>query len=232
MGAEKNAVEKCGGKLVFTKGKLYSSTKILNNNFEDFNLGKKIDEIYKNQTDRIASLNEFSRTLNKVKNEKFWLSVKLYLMYIIILLNGTPSKENILSVKFENKKIYFGGTIPVVNTIAEISRNVTFASLIKSKSIHKILKKNINQAIKTKFFYEKNYKDIFKTVLLILIIERNFLNIMIFNNIEYFNSALKNFLNKNLRKFDKVIICDFGHGLFNSEIINYKKQNLSVLIFN
>ena len=61
MGAEKNAVEKCGGKLVFTKGKLYSSTKILNNNFEDFNLGKKkIDEIYKNQTDRIASLNEFA----------------------------------------------------------------------------------------------------------------------------------------------------------------------------
>ena len=44
---------------------------------------------------------------------------------------------------------------------------------------------------------------------------------------------MKNFLNKNLRKFDKVIICDFGHGLFNSEIINLiqKKQNLSVLIF-
>ena len=41
LGAEKNAVEKFGGRLIFTKGKLYSSTKILNNNFEDFNLGKK-----------------------------------------------------------------------------------------------------------------------------------------------------------------------------------------------
>ena len=103
---------------------------------------KKIDEIYKNQTDRIASLNEFSRTLNKVKNEKILVIGEIIFdVYNHSTQLGTPSKENILSVKFENKKIYFGGTIPVVNTIAEISRNVTFASLIKSKSIHKILKK-------------------------------------------------------------------------------------------
>ena len=113
--------------------------------------------------------------------KKFWLSVKLYLMYIIILLSLEHLPKKIyFSVKFENKKIYFGGTIPVVNTIAEISRNVTFASLIKSKSIHKILKKNINQAIKTKFFFMKKIIKIYlRLVLLILIIERNFLNIMI-----------------------------------------------------
>ena len=50
LGIEKDAVEKHGGKLIVTKGKLFSSTKILNNNFEDFNLGKKkIDEIYRKQ---------------------------------------------------------------------------------------------------------------------------------------------------------------------------------------
>ena len=90
-------------------------------------------------------------------------------MYIIILLGGTPS--NVLSVKFENKKIYFGGTIPVVNTIAEISRNMTLHRLLKTNQ-YKILK-NINHNQK-KFFYEKKYKDIFGLVLLILI-ERNFL---------------------------------------------------------
>lgn len=234
LGAEKNAVEKCGGKLVFTKGKLYSSTKILNNNFEDFNLGKKkIDEIYKNQTDRIASLNEFSRTLNKVKNEKILVIGEIILdVYNHSTQLGTPSKENILSVKFENKKIYFGGTIPVANTIAEISRNVTFASLIKSKSIHKILKKNINQAIKTKFFYEKNYKDIFKTRFIDTNNRKKFFEYYDFNNIEYFNSALKNYLNKNLRKFDKVIICDFGHGLFNSEIINLIQKKAKFICAN
>ena len=43
---------------------------------------------------------------------------------------------------------------------------------------------------------------------------------------------MKNFLNKNLRKFDKVIICDFGHGLFNSEIINLIQKKAKFICAN
>jgi rfaE bifunctional protein nucleotidyltransferase chain/domain len=234
LGAEKNAVEKFGGRLIFTKGKLYSSTKILNNNFEDFNLGKKkIDEIYKDQSDKIYALNEFNKALNKVKNEKILIIGEIIFdVYNHSTQLGTPSKENILSVKFENKKKYFGGTIPVVNTISEISKNVTFASLMKSKSIHKILKRNINQNVKTKFFYEKNFKDIFKTRFIDVNNRKKFFEYYDFNNIEYFNLALKNYLNKNIRKFDKVIICDFGHGLFNSEIINLIQNKAKFICAN
>ena len=55
------------------------------------------------------------------------------------------------------------------------------------------MKKNrfINESTKTKFF---EYYD--------------------FNNIEYTNNPLSNYLDKNLRKFDKVIVCDFGHMVY------------------
>ena len=234
LGIEKDAVEKHGGKLIVTKGKLYSSTKILNNNFEDFNLGKKIDEIYKTQVDKTLSLNEFNKALLKAKNEKILVIGEIIFdVYNYSTPLGTPSKENILSVKFENKKTYYGGTIPVVNTISEISKNVTFASLIKSKSMYKILKKNINKSVKTKLFYEKNFKEIFKTRFIDINNKKKFFEYYDFNNIQYFNLALKKYLNKNLKKFDKVIICDFGHGLFNSEIVDMiqKKLNLYVQIF-
>ena len=88
------------------------------------------------------------------------------MIFIITQLLLEHHQRKYSFVKFENKKTYYGGTIPVVNTISEISKNVTFASLIKSKSMYKILKKNINKIVKTKLFYEKNFKNI-KIVLLI-----------------------------------------------------------------
>ena len=234
LGIEKHAVEKHGGKLIVTRGKLYSSTKILNNNFEDFNLGKKkIDDIYKKQIDKTSSLKEFNSALNKARKEKILVIGEIIFdVYNYSTPLGTPSKENILSVKFENKKTYYGGTIPVVNTISEISKDVTFASLIKSKSMSTILRKNINKNVKIKFFYEKNFKEIFKTRFIDINNKKKFFEYYDFNNIQYFNLALKKYLNKNLKKFDKVIICDFGHGLFNSEIVDMIQKKAKFICAN
>ena len=38
-----------------------------------------------------------------------------------------------------------------------------------------------------------------------------------------------NFLKSNLKKFDKVIVCDFGHGLINDEGKKFEKIKISCI---
>ena len=72
LGIEKNAVEKYGGRLIVTKGKLFSSTKILNNNFEDFNLGKKkLMKFIENKLIKPYHLMNLIKHYLKLKMKKF-----------------------------------------------------------------------------------------------------------------------------------------------------------------
>lgn len=231
---EKSILEKNGGKLLFTKGQQYSSTTILNNIFEDFNLGKKrIDQIFNNEIEKSNLINEFSKTVEKIKKEKILIIGEVIMdEYRYSKPIGTPSKENILSVKYESKKTFVGGTVPVVNTISQLNNKITFVSLFNDKNDKNLIKKNIKNKVKVNLFYEKNFKEIYKTRFIDINKNQKFFEYYDFNNIEYSNSTLIKFLKKNLSKFDKVIICDFGHGLFNSELVNLIQKKSKFLCAN
>ena len=46
---------------------------------------------------------------------------------------GQPSKENILSSNTISSESFFGGAIPVVNNVSQMSNNVTFISVFNNK---------------------------------------------------------------------------------------------------
>ena len=100
----------------------------------------------------------------------------------------------------------------------------------KQSTLEKIKKTFKNDRINLKLFKKKNYLDIYK---------RRYLNNKNFSKIfevynfkdeDFYDENIKNYLSKNLKKFDKVIVCDFGHGLINSKIskiISSKSKFLS-----
>ena len=231
---ERNTVNKYGGKLIITKGERFSSTKLLNNKFEDFNPGQtKINELLINDHEKTKIKEEFSKVLTKVKKEKVLVIGEVILdEYRYSTPIGTPSKENILSVKYENKKTFIGGTVPVVKTISELNKNVTFVSLFKKKNIQHLIKKNLGKSAKCHLFYERNFKEIYKTRFIDINNKQKFFEFYDFNNIEYNNSSLFKYLNKNLSKFDKVILCDFGHGIFNEKITRLIQKKSKYLCAN
>ena len=231
---EKKTVNKYGGKLLITKGERFSSTKILNNKFDDFNPGKtKINQLLLNDKEKFKIKDEFSKVLVKVKNEKILVIGEVILdEYRYSTPIGTPSKENILSVKYEGKKTFIGGTVPVVKTILELNKNITFVSLYKKKNIRNLIKKNLGKNVKCHLFYEKKFKEIYKTRFIDINNKQKFFEFYDFNNTEYENSYLFNYLNKNLHKFDKVIICDFGHGIFNNKITKLIQKKSKYLCAN
>ena len=110
--------------------------------------------------------------------------------------------------------------MPIVKNISQLNNNITFVSLFKENSLKNKIKRYLGKKVKLKFFKQKNYKEVNKNRFINDATKAKFFEYYDFNNIEYENKLLNNYLNQDLKKFDRVIICDFGHGLFSKKIIN------------
>jgi bifunctional ADP-heptose synthase (sugar kinase/adenylyltransferase) len=135
-------------------------------------------------------------------------------------------------VNYLKKEEYIGGALPVALNVSEISKNVTFATFYKDSAIIKEIEKKDNKKIKYKFFLEKNYQEIKKNRFIDFHTKKKFFEFYEFSNIEFYNKQLEQFLIKNLCKFDKIIVCDFGHGMFNREVINIIQKYSKFLCLN
>lgn len=231
---EAKTVKKYGGELKFTNGKIFSSTAALNSGFEEF---KTIELIKKNnlikEIDKKKILRDYFSALKKIKKEKILVIGEIIIdNYFYSESLGTPSKENILSVNYLKKDKYFGGSLPVVKNISQLCDNVTFISLAQSKKLVSEIKKQINSNVNLQFFFPKNYKEVSKNRFIDINFKRKFFEFYEFNNVEIFNKELNKFLKNNLKKFDKVIVCDFGHGLFNKEVVSIIESNSNFSCIN
>ena len=219
---EKKITEKFGGNLIFTKGQKYSSTKILNENFQEFHfVNNSINKLLKNNQEKNKILERFYSDLKLFRNKKILIIGEVIIdTYIYSYPIGTPSKESILSVNYENQTSFLGGSVPVVKNISQLNNRITFVSLFKDTKLKSKIRKYLGSKVNLKFFRQKNYKEVKKNRFINESTKTKFFEYYDFNNIEYTNNPLSNYLDKNLRKFDKVIVCDFGHGLFTKRIVN------------
>jgi rfaE bifunctional protein nucleotidyltransferase chain/domain len=234
LGKEHLELKKIGGELKFTNGKTFSSTKILNNKIDTFKILRQIKK--ENQLKNINPLQvlkDYKTALKNIKKEKTLVIGEIILdNYLYSRPLGTPSKENILSVNYLKKDEYLGGTVPVVQNLSELNKNITFISLYNNNIIKKKIEKSLKNKVKVKLFYESSFKEIIKNRFVDISTKRKFFEYYDFNTIETKHKKIFQYLKKNLSKFKKVIVCDFGHGLFNKEIIQLLEKKSNFLCVN
>ena len=231
---ETQAVKKNSGKLIFTNGKQFSSSAIINSNFQEFSfIRKQLNNILNKEKDKNKIISDFDKFLKDIKKKKiliigeviidnYWYSEPL----------GTPSKENILSVSLKNNQSFLGGVIPVVKTIAEFSNNVELVTIYNNKLLKKRISKELDSSIKKRFFIQGNFYDVTKTRFINNRINTKIFEFYKFNNFNIENKNLYNFVNQNISKYDLVIVCDFGHGMFNEKLVSSIEKKSHYLCVN
>ena len=228
---EKKETIKMGGSLVTTTGKLYSSTKLLNLNFKNFNPATEILSSYSDKYKKYL-FQDYFKTLKKIKKDKILIMGEIIIDdYIVTDPLGKPSKEDILSVCYSNKRSYHGGVIPVVKNISQICDNVEMLTIYNNESLKKRIINNLDTKVKKNFIRVDQYEDIVKSRYL----NRN--NNKIFEVYKmkkkiYDLSKVYKFLIKKLSKYDHVIVCDFGHGLIDNKIIKLLTNKSKFLSLN
>ena len=164
LSKEKRAVIKNGGKIFFTSGRQHSSSKLINEKLDFLNDDQKknINKIKKNYS-RDSLKQKFEETIKKSKKDKILVIGEIIVdTYRYVEPLGQPSKENILSSNTISSESFFGGAIPVVNNVSQMSNNVTFISVFNNKKIKSTIKKKLNKKIKLKLFRNSNFIDIEK----------------------------------------------------------------------
>lgn len=231
---EKNAVQKNGGKIFFTQGKLYSSTKILNQNFVEFSDEQKLI---------INKIKKEFKTSNLIKKLKELKKLKILVIgeaiideYIFCEAFGKSGKEPVMVNKKIYSEKYAGGTISIANSIGKFCDKVEFITYLGDKrSEINFIKSKLKNNIKLSYVSKKNSPTIVKTRIIDKYSKSKLSAIYDLNDNdldENNENKLIGILNNKVHKYDLIVLADYGHGLFTKKVINFLQKKAKRLSLN
>jgi rfaE bifunctional protein nucleotidyltransferase chain/domain len=232
---ELNLVKKYKGEIAFTETKKFSSSNIINTQFD---LLKEEAKIFLSNFSKGNNFDKINNILQKFKKLKVLVIGEGIIDEYIYTkpLNKTP-KENLISYLKNEKSTFLGGVFAVFNNISSFCNNPTLLTLSDKNSKDSLfIKNNLKKKQNVHIVYSNQFKNIKK----IRFIENSYFPKKIFELYEMKEDYICKidekkillYLNKNLKKYDIVILNDFGHGFFTNKIIDVLVNKSKYLAIN
>ncbi len=221
---EAAAVKGYGGKIAFTEGAIFSSTKLLNSSFS------LISE-------------ELLKCSRSIKKEYNWEMIRRYIEsfedikvlvvgeaiideYEFCQVQGLMSKDQAISAISNKSEKYLGGAFAIAKHLAGLSKNVTLCTMVGAENeINHIVTNQLSDKMALDLDFNGRYKTIIKRKY----INKNKLReeynkIFSINYIQNYEEQAKidreifyDKLKENIKNHDIVVLCDYGHGLIDEE---------------
>ena len=222
---EKKTVEKYGGKILFTKSELHSSSSIANNTFEYIN--NDVKKILKKIDKSKFEENFFKFTKEKLTKKILVIGDSIIDILRFIEISGKSNKSSVISTKYLKEEKNLGGVLLVANFLNLFFKNVSLLYCGKPKDLI-LIKKFLNKNIKIEYVKTEN-----KLIKKIRYIE-NYSNQKVFqNNLNESDKFTNTEENKVLMKinklkdnYDEVLLFDYGYTYSNEKLFKSVK-NLS-----
>jgi len=231
---EINAIQKGGGKIIFTKDITFSSTKLLNY------YGNVYSDLQKLSIKKIKVNYTFQKIRQLIDNFK---KVKVLIIgetiidqYVFCETLGKSGKEPILVLQDIKTEEYLGGAAALARHISPFCNHISLLSMIGErgeylKEIKRILPKNVN----FKYIRKENSPTILKRRFLDNVTNSKVLGVYKINDNILTNKQDKIFYNtlkKILPRYDLVIVSDYGHGLISKRTANLICKKSKYLALN
>lgn len=236
---EQELVEKHGGKLVFTGGVVYSSTKLINNALsaipEDVRSYMKDLMLRYNMKD----IKEYAQKTAKLK--VLVIGDTIIDRYTYCKNQGLMSKNMAYSVRKKSSEDYLGGAVAVARHLSSFSSKVTLLSVTGSeKDIADRMKKDLSGLMTLNIIKSSDVPTIVKERFVIDNEKRNeYDKLFSVNNIpdipgyeEDVRNKLYREIVKIIKSFDVVFLCDFGHGMIDDDVMELVQDKAKFLVLN
>ncbi len=228
---EKKITNKYNGKLIFTNSSKHSASKILN---DEFNYLTEEQKLFINKLKR--SNYDLKNNFNKIKMLRVLVIGETIIdQYIHGEAIGKSAKDPIIVLNEKETINILGGAGAIAKNISSFSRKVTLASLFEKKSLNSFLKKELFNFVRIKKFYKSNFKTIIKKRIVESINKRKLLGLYNLNESLIdgkYERIFIDFLNKNKKNFDLVIVADYGHGFISDRIASCISKNFKKSFIN
>jgi rfaE bifunctional protein kinase chain/domain/rfaE bifunctional protein nucleotidyltransferase chain/domain len=216
---ENDAVKSVGGKVIITGGFTFSSSKIINDNFNI------LSESQYNQVQRIKKKFNFEgifKILNSIKSLKVLVIGETIIdKYNFCQALGKSGKEPVLMLQELYSEQYLGGAAAIARHISTFAKKVSLLSMVGENSEHEeyILKK-LEKNIKPYFVKKTESPTIVKTRFIDSINLNKIFGTYLFNDEEIKKKdekKLTGIFQKHIKDHDLVIISDYGHGMISQK---------------
>ncbi|MBN1353988.1 MAG: adenylyltransferase/cytidyltransferase family protein [Candidatus Omnitrophica bacterium] len=231
---EEKAVQSVGGRIAFTDEITFSSSQILNRHFSVY--PKETAEFIHFFKDRYSpeSIIKILKSLGKLK--VLVIGDIIIDEYHYCAGIGKPQKADILAAQYLSEEKFTGGVLAVAKHIANFCREVNLVSVIGTKNNYEsFILENLSPNIKPKFFYRHDVPTVVKQrflnpAFLSKIFEINFIDDT--KTTPEVSKEVCAYLNKVMRKYDLVVVADFGHGFLTADIINVLSSKSKFMAVN
>jgi rfaE bifunctional protein nucleotidyltransferase chain/domain len=231
---EKQLVEKCGGEIYYTDDITFSSSSLINEHFGVFSEETRqylstIGEKYTSK--QVIESMEALKGLNVLVLGDTIIDEYHYTMPL-----GQSAKGHHLAVKYQSKEQFAGGVLAVASHISGFVGNVTLVTALGENDSHeKFIRSKLHNEVQPIFFYKKNSRTLVK---------RRFVDMDLLKLFEVYlmdedellptelDDKVSDWLDKELSRFDVVIIPDFGHGFITDKMIRVLEAKSKYMAVN
>lgn len=236
---EKELVEKHGGRLVFTTGEVFSSTKLINTAMSG--LPDEVTAYMKGFKGR-HDMKEIRYYCEKTAGLKVLVVGDVIIdKYTYCTVQGIMSKDMGYSARVSNSEEYLGGAVAIARHLSTFSEHVTLMSIIGNEEEIRL---RLFDELADRMQLKLGYSSVFPTIIKHRYLSRNekreeYRKIFVINNIpesmQYEEEVRKQFkqrLQEKIADYDVVFLCDFGHGLIDTETKDIIEENAKYLVLN
>ncbi|MGN0141590.1 MAG: PfkB family carbohydrate kinase [Roseburia sp.] len=237
--SEIQLVRKHGGDIAYTTGQVFSSTKLINNALPALSdeVREYMERFHSNYT--LADIKNYVESMRDLK--VLVIGDVIIDEYIYCNVQGMMSKDMGYSARYKYSEQYMGGSLAVANHLASFSDNITLMSVIGSeKSIHSRILNELSDKMRLDLTYSSKFETIIKSRYVSLNEKREEVNkIFAINNLPIpmqidseTMDKFKQHLREKIGQYEVVILCDFGHGLIDREVMDILQDKAKFLAIN
>ncbi len=236
---EKALVEKHGGRIGFTTGQVFSSTKLINTAMSGLS-----DEVrcYMEDFKTRHTMEEIRGYADKASKQKVLVIGDVIIdKYTYCYVQGMMSKDMGYSARLSHSEEYLGGAVAIARHLSSFTEDVTLMSVIgKEEEMRLRLFDELADRIQLKMTCSKEFPTIVKHRYLTRNEKREeYRKIFAINNIpqnvRYEEEVYEEFWEKvrsRIEDYDAVFVCDFGHGLITRDLIEMIQEKAQFLVLN
>lgn len=231
---ERQLVEKFGGKIYFTNDITFSSSSLLNEHFG----------IFSNETrDYLSKIGEKYTSKQIIKSLEALEKLKVLVLgdtiideYHYTVPLGQSAKGHHLAVRYQSTEQFAGGVLAVASHIAGFADNVTLMTALGEDESHEtFIRSKLREEIQPIFFYKKNSRTLVKRRFVDMDLIKLF-EVYMTDEDELLSPELDKkactWLDKELSRFDVVVIPDFGHGFITDKMIKILEAKSKYMAVN
>lgn len=239
MTPERELVEEHGGRVEYTAGQVFSSTKLINTAMS----GLQDDVIeYMRDFKTRYSMEDIKKYATKAEGLKVLVLGDIIIdKYTYCNIQGLMSKDMGYSARLQYTEQYLGGAAAIARHLSSFSDNVTLMSIMGNEEVQKcrVFDELIGH-MQLKLIYSKKIPTIVKQRYLTRNGKREeYRKIFAIHNIQEYmeyepevRKAFHEALIEKINQYDVVFVCDFGHGLINEQTMAIIQNNAKFVVLN